>query len=176
MKWPVSRTKCKRNLIKSCNSGILEMGNDVTFDNLELDAIELSKKCERPEIFVEKRFKRRSFFDEVARNSDIKETRLRFKTETLYNMLDTFSNQLKKLFKDFITVLQRFKVLDPTFLFRYLLVNVTKRYPSWSICMNQTQRNGMYYPSLNLVVSCTSRSCKMLSFRNFIKSVMFYIS
>src|SRR6218665_1146664 len=27
-----------------------------------------------------------------------------------------------------------------------------------------------------LFVSCTSRSCKMLSFRNFLKSVMFYIS
>src|SRR6218665_1378161 len=104
------------------------MRNDVTFDNLELDAIELSKKCERPEIFVEKRFQKK-FFDEFARDSVIKETRLRFKTETLYNMLDgyLYSNQLKELFKNFITVLQRFKVLDPKFLFRYLLVNVTKR-------------------------------------------------
>src|SRR6218665_2442341 len=113
MKWPVFRTKCKRNLIKSCNSGILEMRNDVTFDNLELDAIEFSKKSERPEIFLRNDFKRRSFFDEFARDSVIKETRLRFKTETLHNLLDTFSKQLKELFKDFITVLQRFKVLDP---------------------------------------------------------------
>ena len=37
------------------------MRNDVTFDNLELDAIEISKKCEGPEIFVEKRPQRRSF-------------------------------------------------------------------------------------------------------------------
>src|SRR6218665_3407282 len=145
MKWPVFRTKCKRNLMKSCNGGILEMRNDVTFDNLELDAIELYKKCEQPEIFVEKRFQKKKFFDEFARDSVIKETRLRFKTETLYNLLDTFSNQLKELFKDFITVLQRFKILGPKFLFRYLLVNVTKRYPSWPICMNQVQRNGMYY-------------------------------
>src|SRR6218665_3415412 len=127
MKWPVSRTKCKRNLIKSCNSGMLEMRNDVTFDNLELDAIELSKKCERPEISFEKRFQKKKFFDEFARDSVIKETRLRFKTETLYNLLNTFSNQLKELFKHFITVLQRFKVLDAKFLFRYLLVTVTKR-------------------------------------------------
>ena len=61
--------------------------------------------------------------------------RLRFKIETLYNLLDPFSNQLKELFKEFITVLQRFKVLDPKFLLRYVLVNVTKRYPSWPICM-----------------------------------------
>src|SRR6218665_1665762 len=114
MKWPVVRTKCKRNLIKSCNSGILEMRNDVTFDNLELDAIELSKKCEGPEIFVEKR-PQKKFFDELARDSVIKETRLRFKIETVYNLLDTFSNQLKELFKEFITVLQRFKVLDRKF-------------------------------------------------------------
>src|SRR6218665_1801903 len=130
------------------------MRNDVTFDNLELDAIELSKKCVGPEIFVEKR-PQKKFFDEFARDSVIKETRLRFKTETLYNLLDTFSNQLKELFKDFITVLQRFKILGPKFLFRYLLVNVTKRYPSWPICMNQTQRNGMYYiyPSLKIFLS-----------------------
>jgi len=30
------------------------MRNDVTFDNLESDAIELSKKCGGPEIFLEK--------------------------------------------------------------------------------------------------------------------------
>src|SRR6218665_2316627 len=42
------------SLIKCCYSGILEMRNDVTFDNLERDAIELSKKCGWPEIFVEK--------------------------------------------------------------------------------------------------------------------------
>src|SRR6218665_1112383 len=97
--------------------------------------------------------KRRSFFDEWARDSVIKEIRLRFKIETLYNLLDTFSNQLKELFKEFITVLQRFKILDLKFLLRCLLVNVTKRCPSWPICMHQTQRNTcrMYYPSLNLL-------------------------
>ena len=77
------------------------MRNDVTFDNLELDAIELSKKCEGPEIFVEKRLQKK-FFDELASYWFCKE------------------------------------VLDPKFLFRYLLVNVTKGYPSLPICMNQT--------------------------------------
>jgi len=43
------------SFIECCNSGILEMRNDVTFDNLERDAIELSKQCEGPEMFVEKR-------------------------------------------------------------------------------------------------------------------------
>src|SRR6218665_1654024 len=123
MKWPVFRTKCKRNLIKSCNSGILEMRNDVTFDNLELDANELSKKCERPEIFLEKRFQKKKFFDEFARDSVIKERRLRFKTETLYNLLDTFSNQLHEgTFQRLHNGLQRFKVLDTKFLFRYLQI------------------------------------------------------
>jgi len=50
-------------LIKNCNSGILER-IDVSIDNLELDAIELSKKCEGPEIFVEKRLQKKKFFDE----------------------------------------------------------------------------------------------------------------
>ena len=52
------------------------MRNVVTFDNLELDAIELSKKYERPEMFVEKRFQKKKFLDEFVRNSVIKETRL----------------------------------------------------------------------------------------------------
>jgi len=59
---------------------------------------------------------KKKFFDELARDSVIKETRSRFKIETFYNLWDTFSNQLKELFKDFATVLQRFKVLDPKFL------------------------------------------------------------
>src|SRR6218665_2337576 len=54
--------------------------------------------------------------------------------------------------------------------------NPTLPYSSWQICMNQTQRKRIYYPSLNLFVSCTSRCCKMVSFQKFIKSVMFYIS
>src|SRR6218665_1772762 len=49
------------SLIECCYSGILEMRNDVTFDNLERDAIELSKKCGGPEIFVEKRPHKKTF-------------------------------------------------------------------------------------------------------------------
>ena len=65
------------------------MRNDVTFDNLERDAIELSKKCEGPEMFVEKRPHKKKFFDELARDSVIDETRLRFNIETFYNLLDS---------------------------------------------------------------------------------------
>src|SRR6218665_474046 len=61
--------------------GILEMRNDVTFDNLERDAIELSKKCEGPEMFVEKRPHKKKFFDELAPDIVIEETRLRFNIE-----------------------------------------------------------------------------------------------
>ena len=37
------------------------MRNYVTFDNLERDAIELSKKCGGSEVFVEERPQKRSF-------------------------------------------------------------------------------------------------------------------
>jgi len=50
------------------------MRNDVTFDNLEFDVIELFRKCGGPEIFFEKRTQRKKFFDELARDSVIKET------------------------------------------------------------------------------------------------------
>ena len=42
--------------------------------------------------FVEKRPQRKKFFDELARDSvtPIEQTRLRFKIETFYNLLDTF--------------------------------------------------------------------------------------
>jgi len=30
-------------------------------------------------------------------------------------------------------------------------MNVKKRYPSWQICMNQTERKKIYFPSLNLL-------------------------
>ena len=49
------------SLIECRYSGILEMRNDVSFDNLERDDIELSKKCGRPEIFVEKRPHKKTF-------------------------------------------------------------------------------------------------------------------
>ena len=75
------------------------MRNDVTFDNLERDAIELSKQCEGPEMFVEKRPHNKKQFDKLARDSVIEETKLRFKIETFYNLLDTFSYQLKECFK-----------------------------------------------------------------------------
>ena len=76
------------------------MRNDVTFDNLKRDEIELSKKCGGPEMFVEKRpQKKKKCFDELAHDSVIEETRLRFNIETFYNLLDTFSNQLKERFK-----------------------------------------------------------------------------
>src|SRR6218665_906651 len=63
----------------------------------------------------EKRPQKNKFLDELARDSVIEETRARFKIETFYNLLDTFSNQLKERFKDFITVVQKFKVVDQTF-------------------------------------------------------------
>ena len=104
------------NLIKSCHSGILEMMDDITFGNLERDAIELSNKCGGPEMFVEKRpQKKKKFFDELARDSVLEETRLIFKIDTFYTLLDTFSNQLEERFKDFTTVGHKCKVLDPTF-------------------------------------------------------------
>ena len=60
------------NLIKYCNSGLLEMRNDVTCDNLERDAIELSKKCVGPEKRVETRpQQKKKLFDEFAPNSVI---------------------------------------------------------------------------------------------------------
>jgi len=45
----------------------------------------------------------------------IEETMLRFKIYTFYNLLGRliFSNQLKERFKDFITVVKKFQVLDP---------------------------------------------------------------
>jgi len=49
----------------------------------------------------------------LVRDSVIEETMLRFKIETFYNLLNTFSNQLKERFKDFTTVVQKCKVLDP---------------------------------------------------------------
>lgn len=92
------------------------MRDDIIFDNIERDAIELSKKCGGPEMFVEKRpQKKKPFFDELARDSVIEKTKLRFKIDTFYILLDTFSNQLKERFKDFTSVVHKFKVLDPTF-------------------------------------------------------------
>ena len=73
------------------------------------------KKYEGPEMLVEKRLQKNKFLDELARDSVIAETRVRFKVETFYNLLDTFSNQLKERFKDITTVVQKFKVLDPKF-------------------------------------------------------------
>src|SRR6218665_1511683 len=96
------------SLIECCYSGILEMRNDVTFYNLERDAIELSKKCGGPEIFVEKLPHKKKYFDELARHSVIEETRLRFNIETFYNLLDTFSNQLKERFKSHLCRILKF--------------------------------------------------------------------
>ena len=59
------------SLIGCCYSGILEMRNDVTFDNLERDAIELSKKFGGPEISVEKLPQKKKFVDELAHDSVI---------------------------------------------------------------------------------------------------------
>jgi len=77
--------------------------------------------------------------------------------------LVTFSNQLKEQFKDFTAFVQKFKVS-----FRNLLMNVKKRYPSWQICMNQTQRKRIYYPSLNLlsVVGLQADAARGGHFRN----------
>jgi len=63
------------------------MRNDVTFDNLERDIIELSKKCGGPGMCVEKRPQKKKFFDEFTLDSVIEETRFRFKIETFYNWL-----------------------------------------------------------------------------------------
>jgi len=60
-------------------------------------------------MFVDKRPQKKKFFDELARDSVIEETRL---------------------FQNFTTVVQKFKVLDLKFFFRNLLMNVKKRYPS----------------------------------------------
>jgi len=54
------------------------------------------KKYEGSEMLVEKRLQKNKFLDELARDSVIAETRVRFKVETFYNLLDTFSNQLKE--------------------------------------------------------------------------------
>src|SRR6218665_304354 len=62
----------------------------------------------------------RRSFDELARDSVIEETRLRFKIGAFYNFLDTFSNQQKELFKDLTTVVQKYKVLDPANLYTVL--------------------------------------------------------
>jgi len=76
-------------------------------------------------MFVEKRPQKNTYFDQLAHvyrsrgHADpvIEEPRyrLRFKIETSHNLLDTFSNQLKESFKDFTTVVQKFKVLDQEF-------------------------------------------------------------
>ena len=65
-------------------------------------------------MFVEKRPQKNKFFDELVHDPVIEETRLRL-IETFYNLLDTFSNQLKESFKDITTVVQKFKVLDQKF-------------------------------------------------------------
>src|SRR6218665_2852486 len=73
------------------------------------------KKYEGPEMFVEKRPQKNKFFDELVHDPVIEKTLLRFKIETFYNLLDTFSNQLKESFKDITTAVQKFKVLDQKF-------------------------------------------------------------
>jgi len=44
-------------------------------------------------------------------------------------------------------------------------MNVKKRYPSWQIFMNQIQRKRIYYLSLNIFVSYSSRCNKICHFR-----------
>src|SRR6218665_139542 len=78
------------SLIECCYSGILEMRNDVTFDNLARDAIELSKKCGESELFIETRPHNKKFVNELARDSVIEKIRLRFNIETIYNFLIPF--------------------------------------------------------------------------------------
>jgi len=68
--------------------------------------IELSKKCGEPEMFVDKRTQKKKFFDELARDSVIEETRF---------------------FQNFTTVVQKCKVLDLKFILQKLLMNVKKR-------------------------------------------------
>jgi len=65
----------------------MKMRNYVTFNNLELDTIEHSKKYGGLEMSVEKRpHKKKKTFDELARDSVIEGTKLRFKIETFYNL------------------------------------------------------------------------------------------
>ena len=52
------------------------MRSDATFDNLERDTFELSKKYEGPEMFVEKRPQKNKFFDELVHDPVIEETGL----------------------------------------------------------------------------------------------------
>ena len=143
------------NLITSCNRGILETRNYVTFDNLERDAIELSKKCEGPEMFVEKRPHKKTFFDEFARDSVIEEAR--FTIETFYNLLDTFSNQLKERFKDFITVVQKFKVVDQTFFIQKSFNECEEALSELADMYESDTEKEDLLASSNLFVSCTSR-------------------
>ena len=51
-------------------------------------------------MFVDKRPQKKKFFDDLAHdvNEVIEETELGFKISTFYNLLDTFSNQLKERF------------------------------------------------------------------------------
>jgi len=61
---------------------------------------EISKKYGGSEMFFEKQPQKKKFFDDLAHdvNEVIEETELGFKISTFYNLLDTFSNQLKERF------------------------------------------------------------------------------
>src|SRR6218665_3318792 len=87
------------SLIECCYSGILEMRNDATFDNLERDAIELSKKCGGPEIFVEKLPHKKKYFDELAHDSVIEETRLRFNIEKFLQFVGYLFKSTERTFQ-----------------------------------------------------------------------------
>jgi len=82
-------------------------------------------------MFVEKQPQKKKFFDELARDSVIEGTRLRLKIDILQFVGYLFKST-ERTFKDFTTIVHKFKVLDPNF-FRNLLMNVKKRYPSWQI-------------------------------------------
>jgi hypothetical protein len=99
--------------IDACFGDIIAMRNDNTFENIQQEAIELSKNCGGPEVFKDKRTqKKKRFFDEAMDDSVVEDARERFKIEIFYVLLDVFTNQLKDRFKDFSEVVQQFRVLD----------------------------------------------------------------
>ena len=113
------------------------MRNNIIFDNLERDAIDLFKKLGRPELFVEKRTqKKKKLFDELARDLVPEEARLKFKIDTFYTLLDTFSSQLE----DFTTIVHKFKVLDPKFFVQKSFKECKKALSELADMMNQILR------------------------------------
>src|SRR6218665_2437004 len=86
----------------------------------------------------------------------------------LMNWLDRDSViEERRLFQNFTTVVQKFQVLDLHFFLQKSFNECEETLSELTdkLCMNQTQRKRIYYPNLNLFVSCTSWCCKICHFR-----------